>query len=208
MAAEAEADAESVLARFEELLRRAGGDERREIGFFPVVFAVVGAPAAEGAAPGLERVVMLNPLTRGVVILQGDPALLSELISPEPAAGGGGPPPASKASIEALRTVEPGEEDAGEECPVCLDGLGGGRGAASDEGAVPPSVREMPCRHRFHGGCIEKWLGMHGSCPVCRYQMPAEEGEPKTIGDAGRERTRELIITVAFGRRDEGINEQ
>ncbi|KAL0377554.1 UNVERIFIED_CONTAM: E3 ubiquitin-protein ligase MP [Sesamum radiatum] len=36
-------------------------------------------------------------------------------------------------------------------------------------------VKEMPCRHRFHADCIDKWLGIHGSCPVCRYNMPVVE---------------------------------
>nr|XP_009380152.1 PREDICTED: E3 ubiquitin-protein ligase RNF181-like [Musa acuminata subsp. malaccensis] len=81
-----------------------------------------------------------------------------------------------------MRIVEPGEEHADEECPVCLDELTSNVGGetASEEEAASAVVREMPCRHRFHGGCIDKWLGMNGSCPVCRYRMPAaEEEEPK-----------------------------
>ncbi|KAG9139941.1 hypothetical protein Leryth_026299 [Lithospermum erythrorhizon] len=72
--------------------------------------------------------------------------------------GKDGPLPASKASIEALRCVD---VDEGFECSICLgEGL--------------QDVNEMPCKHLFHSGCINKWLGIHGSCPICRVRMPVE----------------------------------
>ncbi|WOL01045.1 hypothetical protein Cni_G09758 [Canna indica] len=195
MAAEAERD----LGRLEELLRWAGAGDRPGISFFSVVFGVVSTLAEEGAVPELERIVMLNPLTGGIIILQGDPALLSDLL-PTFSAASTGPRPASKASIEAMKTVESGEEGSDEECSVCLDGL------RSDAGGMV--VKKMPCGHRFHGGCIEKWLGLHGSCPLCRYLMPAEEEEPNKVGEARIESSRELIITFAFEERDEGVDDQ
>ncbi|KAL2326889.1 hypothetical protein Fmac_020316 [Flemingia macrophylla] len=70
-------------------------------------------------------------------------------------------PPASRESIEALPSVEV-EEGCGDlECVVCLEEFG-----------VGGVAKKMPCKHKFHSGCIEKWLGIHGSCPVCRYEMP------------------------------------
>ncbi|KAM3225901.1 hypothetical protein ACQJBY_058551 [Aegilops geniculata] len=45
------------------------------------------------------------------------------------------------------------------DCAVCLCGIGGG-----DE------VRRLPnCRHVFHRGCIDRWMGhQQRTCPLCR----------------------------------------
>ncbi|XP_038983650.1 E3 ubiquitin-protein ligase MPSR1-like [Phoenix dactylifera] len=154
--AAAESESEAAERVREAAAESAGGGERRR--FFPIYVGVMGPPppADGGPVPPPDRIVLVNPLTQGMVVLQGDPELVAELLSGRGAGGGGGsggPPPASRASIEAMTMVEVGQE--GEEvgeCPVCLDELAG-------------VVKEMPCRHRFHGQCIDKWLGMHGSCP-------------------------------------------
>ncbi|PWA78385.1 Zinc finger, RING/FYVE/PHD-type [Artemisia annua] len=72
-----------------------------------------------------------------------------------------GPLPASKSAIESLQTVMSAPED--EDCPICLTEFGGGE------------VKEMECKHMFHKECVEKWLGVSATCPVCRYQMPVDE---------------------------------
>lgn len=93
---------------------------------------------------------------------------------------GGGVPPASKAAIAALKEVQAGEVDGGSlgECAICLDGFEAGK--------------EMPCGHRFHGECLERWLGVHGSCPVCRRELPPAEAADEQNGGAaaGAERRR------------------
>ena len=101
-----------------------------------------------------------------------------------------GPPPAAKSAIEAMASVEIGEGDDGD-CAICLE-----------EWVSGMIVKEIPCKHRFHGGCIEKWLGMHGSCPVCRYAMPAEEEEREKKGEEREEgggRRREIWVSFSFG---------
>ena len=86
-----------------------------------------------------------------------------------------GHPPASKASIDALTSVHITDSDG--ECVICLEEW--------DVGVV---AKEMPCEHKFHGDCINKWLQIHGSCPVCRYNMPVDDDhdfDTKIRGDEG-----------------------
>mmetsp|Transcript_50950 Transcript_50950/g.81324 ORF Transcript_50950/g.81324 Transcript_50950/m.81324 type:complete len:142 (+) Transcript_50950:29-454(+) len=33
--------------------------------------------------------------------------------------------------------------------------------------AIGDILKELPCQHRFHQGCIEKWLEVSTNCPVC-----------------------------------------
>jgi hypothetical protein len=83
-----------------------------------------------------------------------------------------GPLPASRVSIEVMPRVAVTKEEVVEkDCAICLDGY-----------EVGGEAREMPCKHRFHSGCIERWLGLHGSCPVCRFAMPVEEGNVNSGG--------------------------
>ncbi|XP_074306624.1 E3 ubiquitin-protein ligase MPSR1-like [Silene latifolia] len=95
------------------------------------------------------------------------------------AEGKGGQPPAAKSAVEAMPRVEIKEGEEVGECVICLE-----------EYKVGTTVKKMPCQHGFHEECIEKWLGLHGSCPVCRYVMPVEEGDDvdKKGGDDVEER--------------------
>uniref|UniRef100_A0A670K5A1 RING-type E3 ubiquitin transferase n=1 Tax=Podarcis muralis TaxID=64176 RepID=A0A670K5A1_PODMU len=60
-----------------------------------------------------------------------------------------GPPPADKEKIQALPTIHITEEHVGSglECPVCKEDYEAGE-----------SVRQLPCNHLFHDGCIVPWL--------------------------------------------------
>lgn len=132
-----------------------------------------------------DRIILLNPLTQSVVMIEGSAwrihALLNDLTSSKD-----GPSPASKASIEAMQTVETKE---GDECVICMSDY-------RDKVA-----KEMPCKHIFHGECVEKWLKINGSCPVCRYNMPVDDDNENNyknfVGDEEGVRRRE--IWVSFG---------
>ncbi|XP_065861377.1 E3 ubiquitin-protein ligase MPSR1-like [Euphorbia lathyris] len=139
-----------------------------------------------------ERIILINPFTQGMVVIEGADtldALVREFATKD------GQPPASKASIEAMPSVEItqiGDQDS--ECTICLEEWEPGR-----------LVKEMPCKHRFHGACIDKWLGIHGSCPVCRYKMPVDKEEPIDKRDEddeqGRRRIqRQVWVSLSFNR--------
>ncbi|KAL3536864.1 hypothetical protein ACH5RR_000230 [Cinchona calisaya] len=49
-------------------------------------------------------------------------------------------------------------EDA--ECCICL--------CAYDDGT---ELRELPCRHHFHSACIDKWLYINATCPLCKLNI-------------------------------------
>ncbi|GAB4834350.1 hypothetical protein Ancab_032605 [Ancistrocladus abbreviatus] len=49
-------------------------------------------------------------------------------------------------------------EDA--ECCICL--------SAYEDGI---ELRELPCRHHFHSACVDKWLYINSTCPLCKYDI-------------------------------------
>lgn len=50
------------------------------------------------------------------------------------------------------------DEDA--ECCICL--------SAYDDGA---ELRQLPCGHHFHCICVDKWLHINATCPLCKYNI-------------------------------------
>lgn len=49
-------------------------------------------------------------------------------------------------------------EDA--DCCICL--------SAYEDGA---ELRELPCSHHFHCSCVDKWLRINATCPLCKYNV-------------------------------------
>ncbi|XP_026413209.1 E3 ubiquitin-protein ligase SIRP1-like [Papaver somniferum] len=158
-----------------------------------------------------ERVILINPFNQAI-ILQGSigqsqsqnqnqsiPGTLGDyLVGPglelllqhlaENDPNRYGTPPAKKEAVEAMPTVTIGENL---QCSVCLEDFEIGSGA-----------KEMPCKHKFHEGCILPWLELHSSCPVCRCQIPGAEDGPKVdVEDASGNRT---DSNAAGGERGEG----
>jgi hypothetical protein len=52
-----------------------------------------------------------------------------------------------------------------EACPVCVDAFHTG-----------DTITFLPCQHLFHDTCISPWLTKRNTCPLCRYELPVEEG--------------------------------
>ncbi|XP_019164980.1 PREDICTED: E3 ubiquitin-protein ligase RING1-like [Ipomoea nil] len=144
-----------------------------------------------GSSIARDRIVLINPVTQGMVVIEAGggsssssslESLLQDLVSKD-----NGHPPASKSSILSLPSVEIGEGEESNECAICLEmwGLGG-------------LAKEMPCKHIFHHKCIDKWLEIHGSCPVCRFKMPTQNGDDLNKKNPNRQR-REIWVSFSFG---------
>ncbi|KAM7449665.1 hypothetical protein ABFA07_002576 [Porites harrisoni] len=79
---------------------------------------------------------------------------------------GAGPPPADSERIETLPKVIITQElvDACVDCAVCQEKF-----------SLDEEARQLPCKHYYHFDCIEPWLKMHDSCPVCRLSLSSTQ---------------------------------
>lgn len=50
--------------------------------------------------------------------------------------------------------------DSHKACPICFENF-----------VAEEQARMLPCFHTFHASCCERWLGVHGLCPVCRFAV-------------------------------------
>eukprot|EP00931_Biecheleriopsis_adriatica_P056078 TRINITY_DN33239_c0_g1_i1.p1 TRINITY_DN33239_c0_g1~~TRINITY_DN33239_c0_g1_i1.p1 ORF type:complete len:481 (+),score=107.19 TRINITY_DN33239_c0_g1_i1:35-1444(+) len=50
------------------------------------------------------------------------------------------------------------------QCVVCLEDF-----------KVQDELRVLPCRHRYHSGCIDNWLARSRHCPVCKRDVTAQQ---------------------------------
>ncbi|KAL1202597.1 E3 ubiquitin-protein ligase MPSR1 [Cardamine amara subsp. amara] len=167
-----EADFPEFRSMFERIVGGGDGFSR----FFPVILALAaGEDVDDEESTDLttrRREIVIDPLNPTVVMIRSATGLDDFLTG----TGKQGRSPASKSSVESMPRVVIGEdkEKGGEggSCAICLEEWSKGDVAA-----------EMPCEHKFHSKCVEEWLGMHATCPLCRYEMPVdEEEEGKKVG--------------------------
>lgn len=71
---------------------------------------------------------------------------------------------AQLAKLPCLKVTADGGRDANGDklrCAICLQDMERGE-----------TARGLPrCRHLFHRACVDKWLSIHGACPVCRQHV-------------------------------------
>lgn len=70
-----------------------------------------------------------------------------------------GPPPLGKELIDSLPVIQIEEDQVNKklQCSVCWEDF-----------VLNEDVRQLPCSHVYHDGCIRPWLELHGTCPICR----------------------------------------
>ncbi|KAI0224650.1 RING-type E3 ubiquitin transferase [Lamellibrachia satsuma] len=90
---------------------------------------------------------------------------------------GSGPPPADEQQIKSLPKVKvtQTEIEHNVQCSVCMEDL-----------KLDEEVRQLPCNHLYHHGCIVPWLELHGTCPVCRTTLDGRNSQDETSGREGR----------------------
>merc|ERR1719198_1456605 len=71
---------------------------------------------------------------------------------------------ANRRAIDESTATAPYQGGAGqtETCTVCQESLQEGE-----------RVRILPCLHRYHQTCIDRWLQQSRACPVCKYPIDA-----------------------------------
>jgi hypothetical protein len=91
-----------------------------------------------------------------------------------------GNPPASREVLEKLKRFKMNQDYCKKDeknileypaCSICLTEI--------EEGA---ETVLMPCGHLYHDPCVVKWLKMHNTCPVCRYELPTDDLEYESEG--------------------------
>ena len=50
------------------------------------------------------------------------------------------------------------------ECSICLTEVNEGENTIL-----------LPCGHMFHDACVTKWLKIHNTCPLCRFELPTDD---------------------------------
>jgi len=111
------------------------------------------------ADPGLR--IFMNPLDLFSNGFVGLDQLLEQIFSAMPEHQG--VPPASD---ESMKKVQEFEYQMGKESDMCA--------ICHDDFQEKQTISKLPCSHSYHKDCVNKWLKMHGLCPVCRSPLEKE----------------------------------
>lgn len=70
-----------------------------------------------------------------------------------------------------------------QECCICL--------CPYEDGA---ELRELPCNHHFHCTCIDKWLHINATCPLCKFNIIKSNLGPEDVQVSQDEQSVEGLI--------------
>ena len=83
-------------------------------------------------------------------------------------------------------------------CPVCQEPYR----TVGPPGSAPPLPTvavKLPCRHLFHEACALAWLAKRHTCPVCRAELPTDDGGYEaTRFERQRDQTRDQTFRTWF----------
>ena len=104
-----------------------------------------------------------------------------------------GNPPAAQTAIDKLKHFKmekkyckKGDKDPNKlefpECSICLTEVNEGEDTIL-----------LPCGHMFHEACVTKWLQIHNTCPLCRFELPTDDAEYERERNIRNQRREEHI---------------
>ena len=68
------------------------------------------------------------------------------------------------------------------ECSICLTEVNEGEDTIL-----------LPCGHMFHDACVTKWLKIHNTCPLCRFELPTDDADYERERNMRNQRREENI---------------
>jgi hypothetical protein len=91
----------------------------------------------------------------------GAPGADGDVIGQLPTRVYGAQPPAATPDLEAGKSsAAPNASPS--DCSICMETYHNG-----------DKLRSLPCHHEFHQACVDPWLGLHATCPLCRAAVAA-----------------------------------
>ena len=127
-------------------------------------------PATPPAATPPPQALRVDDMARVLSMLNSTDEMIRTHLTPR----GGNTPRAAEAaaaaeSLAALLVTLPSaplDDDLADDCHVCLQPMRAGEDA-----------RALPCIHRFHRECIDRWLAVKRVCPSCKFDVSARGAE-------------------------------